>query len=298
MTALNFPDSAISGAVYTANDKAWIYDGNSWKASSTGKTITKTMYITSDDVYDSLDNPIEVFPAVSNSIWILDTMLMYLPPNPSNVNGSGNNSKSLFLQYSTTPAGYYVDGFLWEENPVQLFQNGFDGLFNTAKPASEDGINLGSVISGSLVRAYTERRRYVINNIENSIGAYVTVGGSIALVADPRMLWREADTITITNPGTGYDNNWCTEAIRTTASGRASKVYVCGTATGGIIDEINFIENANASGILPEHLNEPLTLYSGNNDATIEVNTTSSYTPLSFVSPIIASFTATLYPVG
>jgi len=305
MTALNFPDSATSGSMYIANDKVWVYDGKSWRTSATPaakNVLTKTVYFTADDIYNSLVTPIELLPAVSGSFWSIDTVVMHLPPNTDTVL---DFDQSLIIQYGATPSGYFVDGFLFNgaSQSIHLTGNAPDGLARTwGNPPfwTRAGLNRGNYAlrrsgEGRIEHDNFRDTNEFLPSDNGNLSLFLRRSGPITAIASPEMLWRQASGSSIINAGTGYADDWYGYAFRREESGRSSYFYIAGTAAAGVITSIT----ESSTGLLPEHINQPLIIYgegSGNNDAIVQFSATASYVPLVLDEPFALSFTATLQP--
>jgi hypothetical protein len=83
MAALNFPDGATSGSTYTANDKVWVYDGNSWKASTSNipfKVASATVQATD---FGETNTPIILVSGSANTLYIPINSAFYIAPDVS-----------------------------------------------------------------------------------------------------------------------------------------------------------------------------------------------------------------------
>ena len=255
--------------------------------------VTQRIEVDATDLYNSIDTPIEILATPPAGYhWTLLWATYYLPPQTS---GSLNDATefNVKVMYTDTPVGAYLPG--WEAEEVRPFdENGFSVAVN-----NWDFNNIDVTIGAYRV-ARRDSRDYNSNEGDGDI-AFIGSLGSPVVIAQTGGAWikRLADTLSITDGGTGYDDTGEGDAIFVGPDGRRSKLHIDYTATGGVIDGVT-LKNPTTfgdSGIWPDHLNEDFVVDSfggGNDDATISPTALVAYTPAVFSEPAVITLSAQL----
>jgi hypothetical protein len=92
----------LTGDELLAVVQAWVTSQTTVSDASYGQA---TVSLTAQDVYDSVDTPIELLPAPgAGYMWLALTVFMHLPPTDGGV--PPPDGSALLIQYGDTPFGY------------------------------------------------------------------------------------------------------------------------------------------------------------------------------------------------
>jgi hypothetical protein len=244
-----------------------------------------TVSLTAQDVYDSVDTPIELLPAPGvGHMWLALTCFMHLAPSDDGV--APPSDSAVMFQYGDLPFGYKqtVDAQTFYIN------QGGSELVGSVRLLNLNNFDLYTIPQGRYLRQpMRDTSTQYENDYENDAGGYLPLfafNGPVTLVGNAPLGFRIPSAVTVVDGGTGYDDVGVAIATFTDpTTGRVSSFQVDYTATGGVVDSatVSSSDITGSNGIWLAAENETFTLLqSGDGSATITIDSLAAYTAMDF----------------
>jgi hypothetical protein len=246
-------------------------------AETLGIPRTATLELSSQDIYDSTDNPIELFPELPvGYMWVVQNAIFSLPPQTAATTGSATYSY-IELVRTNTPFGMYISGSTTlRSDDLDVVDDSFSIYFYDPEHLASGSVVI--TISEDTTLTYTPEEFSILNK-----AICVSLNGPLDEVSAVSLIYTGSNNI--------YGEGELLCYAKFEGNSRVSTFTVTVNVIDGEIDSI-----ISYGGVMwPEHLNEDFTLYDAYDnpfDALVRPTAVEPYITGSLSEPVIVSAVA------